>query len=52
MINHFLRRYRGVKWEEEREAQEGGDLYSYGWFALLYGRNQHNIVKQFPPIKK
>ena len=22
----FLRRYRGVKWEEEREAQEGGDL--------------------------
>ena len=21
-------------------------VYNYGWFALLYGRNQHNTVKQ------
>ena len=21
-------------------------MYAYGWFMLLYGRNQHNIVKQ------
>ena len=27
-------------------------MYNYDWFALLFGRNQHNIVKQFPPIKK
>ena len=20
--------------------------YSYNWFALLYGRNQHNILKE------
>ena len=20
-------------------------MYNYGWFALLYDRNQHNIVK-------
>ena len=26
-------------------------MYDYGWFALLYSRNQHNIVKQFPLIK-
>ena len=22
-------------------------MYNYDWLALLYGRNQHNIVKQF-----
>ena len=21
-------------------------MYTYGWFVLMYGRNQHNIVKQ------
>ena len=21
-------------------------IYSYDWFMMLYGRNQHNIVKQ------
>ena len=29
----------------EREAQDRGDMYNYGWF-MLYGRNQHNTVKQ------
>ena len=23
-----------------------GHMYTYVWFMLLYGRNQHNIVKQ------
>lgn len=23
-----------------------GHMYTYGWFTLLYGRNQHNTVKQ------
>ena len=23
-------------------------MYTYGWFMSLYGRNQHNIVKQLP----
>ena len=23
-----------------------GHMYTYGWFMLMYGRNQHNIVKQ------
>ena len=22
-----------------------GYMYNYGWFALLYCRNQHNIIK-------
>ena len=21
-------------------------VYTYGWFMLIYGRNQHNIVEQ------
>ena len=35
-----------------REIQEGGDLYTYGWFMLIYGRNQHNIVKQLSSNQK
>ena len=27
-------------------------MYNYDLFALLYGRNQHNIVRQFSSIKK
>ena len=23
-----------------------GDMYIYGWFMLIYGRNQHNSIKQ------
>ena len=26
-------------------------MYIYGWFLLLYGRNQHNIVKQLSSVK-
>ena len=33
-----------------REAQWGGSKYTYGWFMLMYGRNQHSIV--IPSIKK
>ena len=29
-----------------KEVQDGGDTYICGWFMLIYGRNQHNIVKQ------
>ena len=25
-------------------------IYTCGWFTLLYGRNQHNIVKQFSSV--
>ena len=27
-------------------------MYNYGCVALVYGRNQHNIVKQFSPKSK
>ena len=34
------------------EVQEGEKhMYIYGWFLLLYGRNQHNIVKQLSSVK-
>lgn len=26
-------------------------MYIYDWFTSLYGRSQHNILKQYPPIK-
>ena len=37
-------------------GREGGSrgrwyVYTYGWFVLLYVRNKHNIVNNFPPIK-
>ena len=44
-----------------REAQQGRDMcvcvcvcvyVNYDWFALLYYRNQHNIIKQFSSSQK
>ena len=26
-----------------------GYMYTYGWFTLMYGRNQHNSIKQLSP---
>ena len=34
----------GGRWEEGLRGR--GHMYSYGWFMLMYGRNQHSIVKQ------
>ena len=28
------------------EVNNQRHMYTYGWFMLMYGRNQHNIVKQ------
>ena len=28
------------------KVQEGGDMYTYGWFMWMFGGNQHNSVKQ------
>ena len=37
-----------VGWSEgwEGGSRGSGQRYTYGWFMLFYGRNQHNIVKQ------
>ena len=33
--------------EDKREVLRRREhMYTYGWFILMYGRNQHNIVKQ------
>ena len=29
-----------------RRFKKEGHMYTHGWFMLIYGRNQHNIVKQ------
>ena len=34
----------GGRWEGGSRGR--GHMYTYGWFMLMYGRNQHNIVKQ------
>ena len=58
-----LWRPRGVGWGVVggRLKTEGINIYvcmcvcvhthTYGWFTLLYGRNQHNIVKQLKFLK-
>ena len=28
-----------------RGVQDGGYMYTYGWFVSMYGKNHHNIVK-------
>ena len=39
----------GVGWQEGSRGR--GYMYTYIWFMLLYGGNQHNIVKQFLQLK-
>ena len=43
---------RGVWWGGRWEEGLGrrGYMYTCGWFMLMYGRNQYNIVKQLPSI--
>ena len=41
----------GVEWEGG--SRRKGYTYSYDWFKLLYGRFQHDLVKQLlPNLKK
>ena len=40
-IRMFLKQKR---WEGGSRGR--GHMYTYGWFTLMYGRSQHNIVKQ------
>ena len=37
---------RGMQWGWKWEGGSGGrgHTYAYGWFMLMYGRNQHKIV--------
>ena len=35
-------------WDREgdgRGVQDGGHMYTRGWFMSVYGKNHHNIVK-------
>ena len=45
---------RGEGWGERREGglRGTGHMYTCGWFMLMYGRNQHNIVKQLSSNKR
>ena len=42
---------RGVGWggRWEGSSRGRGHMYTYGWFMLLYSRNQYNIIKQLSP---
>ena len=39
-------------WDGMGEAQRKGRYYTYEWLTLLYGRNQHTIVKQLSSNQK
>jgi len=40
--------WRGrMGWEVRRTFKGGGHMYTYGWFMLMYGWNQHNIATIF-----
>ena len=28
-----------------REGQDGGHMYTHGWFMWMYGKNHHNTIK-------
>ena len=34
----------GMGWRWEEGSRGRGQMYTYGWCMLMYGRNQHNIV--------
>ena len=36
----------GMGWEVGRGSGWRGHMYTCGWLMLLYGRNQHKILKQ------
>ena len=40
--------YRCESWTIKKAEHSRGreDMYTYGWFMLIFGRNQHNSVKQ------
>ena len=47
-ISHVNNRlWVGEGWE--RGSRRRGYIYTYVWFPLVYGRNQHNTVKQLAP---
>ena len=37
--------------EKEGSLRGRGHMYTYGWFMLMFGRNQHNTVSSYPSIK-
>ena len=41
-----LGRPRGIGWRGRWEGfQDGGHMYTHGWFMSMYGKNHYNIVK-------
>ena len=50
MLRDNLEEWDGVG--DGREVQEGGDMSTFGWFVLMYDRNQHNIIKELYSNKK
>ena len=40
-------------WDGEgggKGVQDGGHMYTHGWFMLMYSKNHYNIVKQLASI--
>ena len=56
-MNYFFNFKKKLLCDDQEEGDSGGgvwkggsrgrgQMYIYGWCTLLYGRNQHNTVKQ------
>ena len=41
-----------MRWEMGGRSKREGHMYTCGWFMLIYGRNQHSIVKQLSSNKQ
>ena len=41
-----LKQPRELGWEGGgRDVQDGGNMCTYSWFMLMFGKNRHNAVK-------
>ena len=46
-LMHETEHSKPVHWDspEGRGVQDGGHMYTHGWFMSVYGKNRYNIVK-------
>ena len=47
-VQYAMWQPRGVRWGGEWKggSRERGYVCTYGWLMLMYGGNQHDVVKQ------
>ena len=54
-IKNLVLYYNLEEWDRvgvEGRFKRKGHMYAYGWFLLMYGRTQYNIVKKLSSSQK